>query len=46
MHYRTFWFFRTIAAYWEDCIIISPENVRKLYLDKVESLYKQYFGAV
>lgn len=41
--YNTFWFFRSIAAYWEDCIIINPENVRRLYLEKVKLLYKKYY---
>ncbi len=41
--YSTFWFFREISPYWEDCIIIAPENVRKLYREKVKRLYAQYF---
>jgi predicted DNA-binding transcriptional regulator YafY len=41
--YSTFWFFRSIAPYWGDCIIISPENVRMLYREKVRLLYEQYF---
>lgn len=40
---NTYWFFRDIAPYWQDCVIISPENVRGLYLEKVKSLYEQYF---
>jgi hypothetical protein len=40
--YSTFWFFRSIASYWEDCVIIAPENVRMLYLDKLRTLYHLY----
>jgi predicted DNA-binding transcriptional regulator YafY len=42
--YSTFWFFREIAPYWNNCKIISPDNVRNLYLEKVRSLYEEYFS--
>lgn len=41
--FSTFWFFRSIAPYWEDCAIIKPENVRQRYLEKVKRLYERYF---
>ncbi|MEA5536877.1 WYL domain-containing protein [Crocosphaera sp. XPORK-15E] len=40
--FNTFWFFREIAAYYGDCVIVKPENVRSLYLEKVRSLFEQY----
>ncbi len=41
--YSTFWFFRDIAPYWEDCQIISPDSVRNLFREKLRSLYDKYF---
>lgn len=41
--YSTFWFFRDIAPYWEDCQIISPNSVRNLFREKLRSLYDKYF---
>ncbi|HAG85273.1 MAG TPA: WYL domain-containing protein [Cyanobacteria bacterium UBA12227] len=38
----TFWFFREIAPYWEDCVIISPENVRDRFKQKLISLCQNY----
>ncbi|NJO93418.1 MAG: WYL domain-containing protein [Hydrococcus sp. RM1_1_31] len=40
--FSTFWFFREIAAYWEDCTIISPDSVRNKLREKVSLLYRQY----
>ncbi|MGK7883359.1 MAG: WYL domain-containing protein [Crocosphaera sp.] len=40
--FNTFWFFREIAAYYGDCVIIEPDNVRLCYLEKIRSLCKQY----
>ncbi len=40
--FNTFWFFREIAAYYGDCVIIEPDNVRCLYLEKVRDLFEQY----
>lgn len=40
--FNTFCFFREIAAYYGDCVIVEPENVRSLYLEKVRYLFEQY----
>jgi predicted DNA-binding transcriptional regulator YafY len=40
--FNTFWFFRDIAKYLEECEIVSPENVRILFAEKVNSLYRKY----
>ncbi|MEW5861164.1 MAG: WYL domain-containing protein, partial [Cyanobacteriota bacterium] len=38
----TFWFFREILRYGEDCTIVSPESVRSRLTDKIKSLCQQY----
>ncbi|MDJ0581176.1 WYL domain-containing protein [Crocosphaera sp.] len=40
--FNTFWFFREIASYYGDCVIIEPENVRLRYLEKIKCLCDQY----
>ncbi|MBD0314726.1 MAG: WYL domain-containing protein [Microcoleus sp. T3-bin5] len=40
--FSTFWFFREIAPYGEDCTIVSPESVRSRVVDKLKSLCSQY----
>lgn len=40
--FNTFWFVREIALYWDDCTIVSPENVQKLFTEKLVSLCHQY----
>ncbi len=40
--FNTFWFFREIAAYYGDCVIIEPEKVRLRYLEKIRGLCEQY----
>ena len=40
--WSTFWFFREIARYWEDCEIVSPESVRSHFQAKVQSLWQNY----
>jgi len=40
--YSTFWFFRRIAPYWENCVIISPDRVREYFKGKVQTLYGKY----
>lgn len=40
--FNTFWFFREIAAYYGDCVIIEPEIIRSCYLEKVRGLFKKY----
>ncbi|ELS33118.1 MULTISPECIES: WYL domain-containing protein [Pseudanabaena] len=38
----TFWFYREIMPYAEDCEIIEPEDVREKFKEKVRSLYLKY----
>lgn len=38
----TFWFFREVMQYAEDCIVVSPENVRSRLREKVKSMCRQY----
>jgi predicted DNA-binding transcriptional regulator YafY len=40
--YSTFWFFRRIATYWNNCEIISPDPVREYFKRKVQALYEKY----
>ncbi|MFW6359362.1 MAG: WYL domain-containing protein, partial [Chroococcales cyanobacterium] len=40
--YSTFWFFRDIGKYWEDCVIVSPDSVRDRFLNKLQSLNQRY----
>lgn len=40
--YSTFWFFREITPYFDDCEIISPDSVRNLFREKLRSLWEQY----
>ena len=39
---NTFWFFREVLRYAEDCLIVSPEDVRERFKYKVRSLYEHY----
>jgi len=39
---NTFWFFREVLRYAEDCVIVSPENVQERFRQKLRSLYEQY----
>jgi len=40
--YSTFWFFREIAPYFNDCEIISPDSVRNHFREKLRSLWERY----
>lgn len=40
----TFWFYREIMPYVEDCEIIDPDDVRQKFKEKVRSLYLKYSG--
>ncbi|MDQ2100244.1 MAG: WYL domain-containing protein [Tychonema bourrellyi B0820] len=40
--FNTFWFFREIAPYWEDCAIASPDSVRDRFQQKVIALCRLY----
>jgi predicted DNA-binding transcriptional regulator YafY len=40
--YSTFWFFREITPYFNDCEIISPDSVRNLFREKLRSLWERY----
>ncbi|MEG4216643.1 WYL domain-containing protein [Microcoleus sp. Pol14C6] len=40
--FNTFWFFREIAPYWEDCAIASPDSVRDRFQQKLIDLCRQY----
>jgi hypothetical protein len=39
---NTFWFFREVLRYGEDCIVVSPEDVRDRFKQKLRSLCEQY----
>ena len=39
---NTFWFYREIMPYAEDCEIIEPDDVREKFKEKVRSLYLKY----
>ncbi len=39
---NTFWFFREVLRYADDCLIVSPEGVRERFKQKVRSLSEQY----
>ncbi len=38
----TFWFYREIMPYIDDCEIIEPDDVREKFKEKVRSLYQKY----
>jgi predicted DNA-binding transcriptional regulator YafY len=38
----TFWLFREVSPYWEDCEIVSPESVRSRFTQKLLALCNQY----
>lgn len=40
--WSSFWFFREIAKYWENCEIISPQNLREEFKEKLRSLGQLY----
>ena len=40
----TFWFYREIMPYAEDCEIIEPNDVREKFTEKVRSLYHKYLS--
>ncbi|MFW6367992.1 MAG: helix-turn-helix transcriptional regulator [Halothece sp.] len=40
--FNTFWFFRDIAKYWEQCEIIEPQSVRDRALKKIIQLAQRY----
>lgn len=40
----TFWFYRDINPYVEDCEIIEPDDVCEKFKEKVRSLYLKYLG--
>ncbi|MEG4343670.1 WYL domain-containing protein [Microcoleus sp. A003_D6] len=40
--FNTFWFFRELAPYWEDCVIVSPDSVRDRFQQKLIALCRQY----
>ncbi|MDZ8109072.1 MAG: WYL domain-containing protein [Nostoc sp. DedQUE12a] len=39
---NTFWFIREIMQYTPDCVIVSPENVQALILEKLKTLCQHY----
>jgi predicted DNA-binding transcriptional regulator YafY len=39
---NTFWFFREVFRYGEDCVIVSPDRVRDRFKQKLRSLCEQY----
>jgi predicted DNA-binding transcriptional regulator YafY len=38
----TFWFFREVFRYGEDCVIVSPESVQEQFKRKLHALCEQY----
>ena len=40
--FSTFWFFREVSRYWEDCIILSPEAVRSRLQKKLTQMNQNY----
>lgn len=38
----TFWFFREILPYGEDCVIIAPDSVREKFIERLRSLWQGY----
>ncbi|EHC10659.1 helix-turn-helix transcriptional regulator [Fischerella thermalis] len=38
----TFWFIREVMQYAPDCVIVSPENVRSLLCEKLQTLCQRY----
>lgn len=39
---NTFWFFREILPYGEDCVVVGTESLRNRLIVKLRSLYNQY----
>jgi hypothetical protein len=39
---NTFWFFREVLRYGEDCVIVSPDSVRERFKAKLQSLWGHY----
>ena len=39
---NTFWFFRDILRYGEDCLIVSPNAVQERFQQKLQTLYHAY----
>jgi predicted DNA-binding transcriptional regulator YafY len=39
---NTFWFFREVIRYGEDCVIVAPDSVRELFKEKLISLCQSY----
>ena len=40
--FSTFWFFREIASYWEQCEVIEPQSVREMIGQKIKHLAQRY----
>lgn len=38
----TFWFFREVMPYAEDCLIVAPEAVQERFKQKLQILYERY----
>jgi len=39
---NAFWLITEVSRYWEDCVVVSPENVRDRVKQKLKSLCQQY----
>jgi len=37
-----FWLIREVLRYGEDCVVVSPENVRSLVKEKLKTLCQRY----
>jgi predicted DNA-binding transcriptional regulator YafY len=43
---NTFWFFREVLRYGENCIIVSPETVQVHFKQKLQAVCKNYFQSL
>ncbi len=37
-----FWLMREVLRYGEDCVVVSPENVRSLVREKLKTICQRY----
>jgi predicted DNA-binding transcriptional regulator YafY len=42
---NTFWFYREVLRYGEDCLIVSPESIRKRFHDKLQRMVSVQGGS-
>jgi len=39
---NTFWFFRELLPYGEDCVVVGSESLRDRFITKLRSLHARY----